>query len=119
MVCERGSSALEAALEGRPGDDVRAFVVWEPILPSDIAPPTSNDLARCHDGRARQFWDENHLVSASLGDTHAPRRKGIAWDYVAVYPPGATWDDKLPKPDFEGGPVVSAEAELRERLLKR
>ena len=95
------------------------FVVWEPVLPTDVAPPTTGDLARCHDPRARQFWDEQTLVSQSLGDTHAPRRGGVAWDYVALFPPGPTWDDKLPPAAFDGGPVVQVADELRDRLASR
>ena len=106
-------------LEGRPGDDVRVLVVWEPVLLTDVAPPTSGDLARCHDGRARQFWDERGLVSHALGETEGPRRNGVAWDYVAMYPPGVTWDERLPAPAYQGGPVVQVEPELRDRLARR
>jgi hypothetical protein len=95
------------------------FVVWEPILMSDVAPPTTGDLARCNDARAQQFWDERTLVSQSLSDAHGPRRNGVAWDYVALYPPGASWDDRLPAAAFEGGPVVEVAGELRDRITSR
>ena len=76
------------------------------MLATDLAPPTSGDLGRCNDARARQFWDPERLVSGALLDPQGPRRKGVAWDYVAVYSPGAVWGDTLPKPSFEGGPLV-------------
>ncbi len=38
-------------------------------------------LKRIADTRAAQYWDKEHLVSKSIGETD-----GVVWDYVAVYP---------------------------------
>jgi hypothetical protein len=95
------------------------FVVWEPVLATDLVAPTSSDLARCREARARQYWDPDSRVSAAMPDAHGPRRSGVVWDYVALYAPGATWGGKLPRPAFEGGPVVEASAELGATLGKR
>ena len=112
----RGSSALEATLEKHHDDDVAVFVVWEPILVTDVAPPTSDDLARCHDPRARQIWDEGGGVAGAVKSDSAPRHRGQAWDYVALYAPGARWEATLPAPIAEGGPVVDAAAEIDQAL---
>jgi hypothetical protein len=93
--------------------------VWEPVLLTDVAPPTSTDLARCHDGRARQYWDKGTFVSKALRDPQGPRTGGVSWDYVAVYTPGDLWDEQLPAAAYEGGPVVDVEAELRAHLARR
>ncbi len=84
----RGASAL--------GDVV--FVVWESVLWTDFAPPTSKVLSLIADSRASQYWDKDLVLSAkadSLGDTSrgeaaaAAGTKAVVWDVAAIFPPGA------------------------------
>jgi hypothetical protein len=92
------------------------FAVWEPILPTDYSSPGTAVLARLSDPRVEQYWDKNHLFAEKLGhkiesDVGQPQpkcctRTGIQWDEVAVYPPGAHWDEQLPRAVFFNGPVV-------------
>ena len=44
---------MEEVLKQKPGANVQAFVIWEPILPSDWAKPGAKVLARVSDGRAQ------------------------------------------------------------------
>jgi Glyoxalase/Bleomycin resistance protein/Dioxygenase superfamily len=44
------------------------LVVWEPILATDWRQASGSTLGRIADGRARQFWDPKHVVSAELKD---------------------------------------------------
>jgi hypothetical protein len=46
----------------------------------------------------------------------AARPDAVAWDVVAVYPPGARWDDPFPAPSWSGEPVVKQEAVLDDLL---
>jgi hypothetical protein len=46
---------------------------------------------------------KGRLVSHSMGEHD---RQGIVWDYIAVYPPGAVWEDGPPEALYHGGPVV-------------
>lgn len=123
----RGASALQQVLSERPGARIRAFVVWEPVLWSDIAPPIGRVLAETPDRRARQYWDRDRLLSAAVvqsalddpgaWDLEEPFAPGaIVWDYVALYSPGARWDDALPAPAYQGYPVVEIIDELRREL---
>jgi hypothetical protein len=64
---------------------VRAFVVWEPVLPTDWSSPSPAALSRLSDSRVAQFWDKNRLISHSMGEHD---RRSIVWDYLAVYPSG-------------------------------
>ena len=124
MTCVRGASALQSAL---PPEDashpLSVLVVWEPVLASDLGPPRRSVRARLPDPRALQFWDAARAVSkecvrAALahperlqhGETMTPDT--IAWDVVAVFPPGARWDDDMPAPSFYGSTVVDAAPEL-------
>ena len=68
--------------------------------------------------RAAQFWDKGRVVSHTMGEHD---RGSIIWDYIAVYAAGVVWEDGLPKPLYEGGPVVRVTEETRagvERALK-
>jgi hypothetical protein len=96
------------------------FVVWEPVLDSDIRPPRPEDMARVSDRRAVHYWDPNLLMSKALQQEHERNEMTVigkrsllegevAWDLIAVYPPGARWDAGFPRPSFLGGPVVDVQ----------
>lgn len=101
----RGASAIEKVLEAERGQNLRVFVVWEPVLPTDFAAPSTATLARLSDLRVSQYWDKDHLVSHLLGERD---RKSVVWDYVAVYARGTLWDQTPPQPVYSGTPVVRA-----------
>jgi hypothetical protein len=108
---------------------VEVLAVWEPVISTDLGPPSTENLARLSDPRVEQFWDEGLLLSEvllELARAHpewlTPEEKAeltrqkVVWDFVAVYPPGARWEKEPPFPDFYGGPVVKYTDGLRERL---
>jgi hypothetical protein len=125
-MCVRGASALQGLLVELGNRRVRAFVVWEPVLPTDKGPPSVTALSQLHDGRADQYWDAGRVLS---GRILAAARRGVpelamfsgdqeaAWDLVAIYPPGVRWGDELPTPIYVGNPVVAALDSVRTRLL--
>jgi hypothetical protein len=92
---------------------VRIFVVWEPVLFTDWASPSTTTLGRISNDGAVQFWDKERLVSHSLGEHD---RRSIVWDHIAVYPAGAAWEDGPPRPLYEDGPVVRVLDETRAAL---
>jgi hypothetical protein len=85
--------------------NVRVFVIWEPVLPTDFAAPSTAALARIPDARAAQYWDRSRALSHLLGERN---RSTVVWDYIAVYEPGTLWQDALPKPVYSDGPVRNA-----------
>jgi hypothetical protein len=106
----RGSSALEKVLQD--AGDLRAWVVWEPVILTDLGPPSEATAARV--SRAAQLWDRHRALSDALRDKPWAEADGeIVWDYVAVFPPGARWGDA---PSFHGGPVVRVAESLRAAL---
>lgn len=110
-------------LEQVPERQVHAYIVWEPVLPTDWGMPRTYVLARVHDARASQFWDKTHLLSKTLGGPeHLPRSDGVnkigfemtrvIWDFVAVYPPGSD------RPSLTGAPIVQAIDDVRTELAR-
>ena len=116
-MCLRGASAIQKLLDSQPDPQLRVFVIWEPVIVTDVAPPTSGTLARVHDARAAQFWDEDRVVSAEIVRSvrNDPGRyrfteplyeDTIVWDTVLLIPPGARWETAFPVPVYYGYPVV-------------
>lgn len=113
-----------------PERDVRAFLVWEPVLDSDRAQPSAQTLDRAADDRVEQFWDPTQR----LASTWQPLLKAdprpvigkaslvtgdVLWDFVAVFPPGVRWTgDAPPLPAFKAAPVADHAAELRSLLAR-
>ena len=97
--------------------DVRVFVIWEPVLPTDFVAPSTTALGRIPDARAAQYWDGKRTLSHLLGEHN---RSSVVWDYIAVYAPGKLWQDTPPKPVYSDGPVrdvISGAKESINRLL--
>jgi hypothetical protein len=97
--------------------DVRVFVVWEPVLPTDFVAPSTAALARIPDARVAQYWDRKRALSHLLGERN---RSTVVWDHIAVYPPRTLWQDTLPKPIYSDNPVrdgMSGAKESIQRLL--
>jgi len=99
----QGASAIEKILEEERNPNIRVFVVWEPVLPTDLGAPSTATLRRVSDPRASQYWDKGHLISRLLGEQD---RTSVVWDYVAVYQPGTLWDKAPPRPLYSHDPVV-------------
>ena len=101
------------------GQDVRIFVVWEPVLATDFAAPSTSALARIPDARVTQYWDRQRTLSHLLGEHD---RATVVWDYIAVYAPGMLWQDAPPKPVYSDHPVrdvISGAKDATQRLLNR
>jgi hypothetical protein len=85
--------------------NVRVFVIWEPVLPTDFAAPSTAALLRIPDARAAQYWDKSRALSHLLGERN---RSTVIWDYIAVYQPGTLWQDAPPKSVYSDSPVRDA-----------
>ncbi|HZN56112.1 MAG TPA: hypothetical protein VFB67_12410 [Candidatus Polarisedimenticolaceae bacterium] len=107
-----------------PDAPLRAQIVWEPVLKTDIAPPLTRVLARIADRRAIQYWDPERTVSGDLvrSVNESPERYGreeklpadfVAWDLVAMFGTSQRWEGHLPVPRHYGGPVAYDMEELK------
>ena len=110
-----------------PSTPIRVFAVWEPILPTDMAPPITSVLGRLRDRRVQQYWDPHHLLAKRMAeDAREPQptqeccvRGGSLWDLVAVYPTGVSWTDRMPAATVFNGPIVDAMAAIEAALVPR
>ena len=92
---------------------MRAFVVWEPVLPTDLSSPSSATLRRISDARAIQFWDHDRILSRAMGEHD---KNTIVWDEILVYPRGAVWKQTPPEPVYRGGPVLDVIGAARDAV---
>ena len=124
----RGASATQRVLQETTQQRLAVFVVWEPILPTDWQPPSALALGRIKDQRARQYWDQDHLVSQAVRQSllapGAPEpsccmQGDHLWDMVMLYAPGTQWEGLPPRPALADGPVVQWTAQLRRKLNGR
>ena len=95
---------------------MRVFVIWEPVLPSDLFAPSTSALKRISDARVSQYWDKARLVSHSMGETD---HDSIVWDFIAVYEPGRRWEQSPPEPAYSGNPVVKVTDETRTAIRRQ
>jgi hypothetical protein len=114
-VCLQGASAIQKLLDEQHDPRMRVFVIWEPILPTDLAAPSTMTLKRVSDTRASQYWDKERLVSKLLGERDS---ESVVWDYVAVYQPGKLWDQAPPESVYSNVPVIRAIDGAREVIRK-
>jgi hypothetical protein len=95
---------------------LQAFIIWEPVIATDIRAPSSRTLARIGDKRVRQYWDRDRLLSRAMGEKD---RSTIVWDVINLYDAQASWGERPPAPVFSDRPVVRvidrAAAALAER----
>ncbi|MBX9599809.1 MAG: hypothetical protein K2X35_02355 [Bryobacteraceae bacterium] len=96
-----------------PSNPIKLIVVWEPVIESDRAAPTTPILKRISDPRAAQFWDPERFISRMLGEKD---EETIVWDQVFVYPPGGKWTHAPPQHLYTGRPIVKIIPKLEAAL---
>src|SRR5260370_12369747 len=99
----RGASSLEALLESQSDSHLRVFVIWEPVLATDLSAPSTVALRRIHDPRAKQYWARNRVLAHAMGEHDRP---SVVSDYIAVYKPEQTLTYAPPPPGLPAHPAV-------------
>lgn len=77
--------------------ELRAYVVWLPVMPEDDAQAAARVAARFAGDRVTQYWDGQRSLGWTLGRALGlpPRGRGtwgVAWDVYLVYGRGVGWD---------------------------
>lgn len=79
--------------------ELRAYVVWLPILPDDDAQAAARVARRFVDPRVTHYWDPDRALGLLLGERlalppHDPGlTTGVAWDVYLLFGRGARWAD--------------------------
>ena len=124
----RGVSALQVVLDELQDAPVDVFAVWESVLPTDLAPPSTAVLGRFHARNTRQYWDPDKLLSDQLiaaAKANPERLKAghgipdVVWDAVLFYGPDVEWKDDVPFPEHYAAPVLDVVDEVRAELRTR
>jgi hypothetical protein len=76
------------------------FVIWEPVLATDLTAPSTVTLRRIHDSRVKQYWDANRVLSHAMERD----RPSVVWDYIAVYKPETNLDRRAASTRIHGPP---------------
>lgn len=97
----------DEVLSKLPDPDLRAYLVWIPMVGSDRPESVEVAASRVTDERVQHFSDSARAFGSALGETLGlPPRKpgrahGIAWDVYLLYDRGVEWPAKAPpRPTF-------------------
>jgi hypothetical protein len=71
------------------------YVVWEPILLTDVELVAARATGLVPDPRARQYWTDRLELGAAFGETISLVGEP-AWDVYLLYPAGAEWSAGSP-----------------------
>ncbi len=100
-------------LEEHPASDLKVYVVWFNMLEGDSREGWDGYVI--FDPRATNLWDEDRLVSRTLG----PSVEGASppvWDAYLLYSPRSTWGEGPPRPVSTGFTVYGERGRLQEDI---
>lgn len=98
-LCIDGASKIQRVLDDLPGQEIRVYSAWVPILASDAQTTVERAAKNLPDRRVWHYWDRDaELVSNFVPILGLGKRP--AWDVYMCYDPDAEWTDLPPKPDF-------------------
>jgi hypothetical protein len=106
-------------LEKHSSSQLRVYVIWFSMLPTDARSRWGWTGGVLADARALHFWDEKKIVGRWFAQQGNPEDSdgGIVWDAYYLYGPNAQWDSK-PEPLISTGTTVRDKvAELKKQLI--
>jgi copper chaperone len=97
--CQAGHGVLRTVFDKTASSDLKAFLVWLPMLTGDDSEAAVRQAATFTDPRLTEGWDG----ARAIGDLFARRLalRGTAWDVYLVYDRGVRWEGtEPPAPSF-------------------
>jgi hypothetical protein len=89
---------MQRVLEQVPDKNVRAYIVWLPMLESDNREQAERRSAEFADERLSYFWDGDQLTGAVW--EQVLDLSCMAWDIYVIYGEDARWEQDPPVPEF-------------------
>ena len=98
--CVQGARVIQDDVLSEIDDEnLRVYVVWEPILPGDSYARAEKSARLVTDPRVKHFWAPDRKLAIRfmkpLGLKEMP-----GWDVYLAYPRKITWDADIPGPVF-------------------
>lgn len=125
-MCRRGFSDTQEVLKNIQDENLRAYIIWLPILRSDDRPSAVKRSGEYYDKRLSYFWDGKQITGRTWQRVlDIPR---IAWDIYFLYDSNVRWAKEPSQPNFwmhqlggvsEGKRLDAKEFELKVKELLR
>jgi hypothetical protein len=86
-------------LDAIPGDGLRVYAVWGPMLGEEKESDARPATAHLPDPRVTHFWTPVHTLAEAMA---APLglQGSRAWDTFQVYAPDVRWEETPPAPTY-------------------
>ncbi len=99
-ACVKGARVIhEEVLSEIDDDQLRVYVVWEPILPRDSFKEARDSARQVTDPRASQYWLPDRKLAMAFMKPLGLKRMP-AWDVYLAYPQDILWEAEVPDPVF-------------------
>ncbi len=80
-------------------EDLRAYIIWMPVLRSDNHEAAEDLANEFHDDRVTFFWDEEQYTGNIWREVLNLNRR-LAWDVYFLYGKNMKWENTPSVPDF-------------------
>jgi hypothetical protein len=90
---------VQRILKEVPGDQVRVYVIWDPIFGGNFDDEARKLSKGFPDKRVYYFKDADSLVG-NLWEQVLKTGREIVWDAYLLYDANAKWDTDPPQPHF-------------------
>jgi hypothetical protein len=78
--------------------DLKVYVVWEPVFPSDSEQASHEASGLVSDPRVQQFWSSSRVTGHSFGKLSGKPDKPL-WNSFLIFGGDKKWTDAAPDPD--------------------
>jgi hypothetical protein len=96
--------------------DLKVYVVWEPVFPSDSEQASFTVSHLVSDPRVQQFWSNSRFTGRSFGKLFGQQGKPV-WDSFLIFTGDKRWTDATPVPDqFRIIPQPGMEAQADRKM---
>jgi len=90
---------MQTVLQDIPNQQLKAYIIWLPVLPSDNRNWAVKRTIEFSDSRVRYFWDGEKLTG-QIWKRVLELEGPLSWDTYFLYDHKAHWAEQPTMPDF-------------------